>query len=196
MSVEENVEGRIIPLFPLQTTLAAGGRMALRIFEPRYLDMVKEVAGKKESFGIIQILSGQDVGPTPTIAAYGMLATIIDFETLSDGLLGITVQGERPFKIRYTWVQDNGLLRAHILPTTEGEKQIGEKIGPENSGPMDRQVAQGLGITPQEYVDALLNKRVKTQHLESGTLVDGIKLSKPRVIFRYQGRSTHVDLDE
>lgn len=43
-------------------------------------------------FGIVQILSGNDVGPTPTIAAYGTFATIVDFEEFQDKLLGITVQ--------------------------------------------------------------------------------------------------------
>ncbi|HLA74912.1 MAG TPA: LON peptidase substrate-binding domain-containing protein, partial [Gammaproteobacteria bacterium] len=30
----------IIPLFPLHTVLFPGGLLSLRIFEPRYLDMV------------------------------------------------------------------------------------------------------------------------------------------------------------
>ncbi|MBF0380163.1 MAG: LON peptidase substrate-binding domain-containing protein [Magnetococcales bacterium] len=185
-----------IPLFPLATKLVAGEQISLRIFEPRYLDMVKKVAGKKEGFGIVQILEGSDIDYNPTIASFGTLATIIDFETLPENLLGITVLGERHMQIFKTWSQEDGLIMAHVLPVDDSDSLINEEIGPENAGPLDRKVAKGLGIPTQEYVEALLNKRVKTEHLKAGSLVDGIKLNRTRVIFRYQGRSTFIDLDD
>ncbi len=61
---------------------------------------------------------------------------------------------------------------------------------------MDRQIATGLGISTQEYVTALLGKRIQTEHLKPGTVIDGVKLSRSRVIFPYQDRSTYLDLDE
>ncbi|MBF0620947.1 MAG: LON peptidase substrate-binding domain-containing protein [Magnetococcales bacterium] len=105
-----------IPLFPLHTELLPAHQLALRIFENRYLDMVKQVAGKKESFGIVRILAGNDIGETPTTVSQGVLATIIDFETLSDGLLGITILGGRRFQVRQTWVLNNGLMMGRVAP--------------------------------------------------------------------------------
>jgi hypothetical protein len=66
----------------------------------------------------------------------------------------------------------------------------------ENAGEMDRLVAKGLGVPTEEYVEALLNKRVQTQRIEKGSMDNGSKLNKTRIIFRYQGRQTYLDLDE
>ena len=41
-----------LPLFPLRSVLMPGGPMALRVFEPRYLDMVKRRPRSGGSFGI------------------------------------------------------------------------------------------------------------------------------------------------
>ncbi len=185
-----------IPLFPLQLKFRPGDRVSLRIFEPRYLDMVKKVAGKKEGFGIVQITAGGDVGPTPAITTYGTLATIVDFDTLQDKLLGITVLGERQFKIRNTWVEESGLMMGSVEIVAPGDEQINLETSSENAGPLDIQIAKQLGIPTGEYVNALLKKQIKTEHIEPGEIVDGQKLTKTRVIFRYQGRSTYIDIEE
>jgi hypothetical protein len=65
-----------------------------------------------------------------------------------------------------------------------------------NAGAMDIQVAKGLGVPVEEYVEALVGKRVQTERFEKGAVVDGITLEKTRVVFRYQGRQTHLDLDD
>jgi Lon protease-like protein len=185
-----------IPIFPLQLKLQPGQQVPLRIFEPRYLDMVKKVAGKKEGFGIVQITAGGDVGPTPDIKPYGTLATIVDFDTLEDKLLGITILGERQFKIRNTWVEDSGLMMGSVEIVAPGNEEINFETGPDNAGPLDIKIAKQLGIPTREYVNALLKKQIKTEHLEPGDIVDGEKLTKTRVIFRYQGRSTYIDIEE
>lgn len=61
---------------------------------------------------------------------------------------------------------------------------------------MDRLVAKGLGLPVEEYVEALLGKRVQSERLERGTVYKGITLEKPHFIFRYQGRETYLKLDE
>nr|CRH05734.1 Peptidase S16, lon-like protein [Candidatus Magnetococcus massalia] len=114
-----------IPLFPLHAELQPGDHLELRIFEPRYLQMIKRVAGKKEGFGIVQIVAGSDAGPTPVIVDHGILATLVDFEARPDGLLGIKVLGERTFKIDKTWVLDDGLMMGEVtlhddLPPAQG----------------------------------------------------------------------------
>ncbi|MBF0370290.1 MAG: LON peptidase substrate-binding domain-containing protein [Magnetococcales bacterium] len=185
-----------IPLFPLGSELKTGQRLSLRIFEPRYLEMIKRVAGKEEAFGIVRILSGHEVGETPTVVSHATLATIVDFDTLPDGLLGITVLGERPIRIHRTWVQADGLMMALVSPLPPRNQSMSRETHSEDAGPMDYQVAEGLGVPVAEYVQALLGKRVQTERLEAGTIVNGIKLAKTRVIFRYQGRSTYIELDE
>ncbi len=61
---------------------------------------------------------------------------------------------------------------------------------------MDRKVAAGLGVPVEEYVDALLNRRVKTERFEKGSVKDGVILHKTRVVFSYQGRQTYLELED
>jgi len=99
-----------IPLFPLSTVLFPGGRIDLRIFEPRYLDMVRDSARSGSGFGICSIVRGREVGDRAIPAAFGTRAVIEDFATLPDGLLGITARGDRCFHVERTRVRDSGLI--------------------------------------------------------------------------------------
>ena len=49
-----------IPLFPLASVLFPGGRLHLRIFEPRYLDLVRECSRHGSAFGVCLILAGHE----------------------------------------------------------------------------------------------------------------------------------------
>jgi Lon protease-like protein len=101
-----------LPLFPLRTVLFPGGELRLRIFEPRYLDMVKQCARNESGFGVCLILDGNDVGTPATPAAFGTRARIVDFHVGDDGLLGLQVRGDRRFHVLRTRVRDNGLILA------------------------------------------------------------------------------------
>ena len=45
-----------IPLFPLNLVICPGGLVPLRIFEARYLDMVKNCLRNQSSFAIVSVL--------------------------------------------------------------------------------------------------------------------------------------------
>jgi hypothetical protein len=99
-----------LPLFPLNSVLYPGGRLELRIFERRYLDMVRDCARTGAGFGVCLIVRGREVGEPAIPAAFGTSAKIVDFETLPDGLLGITAIGESRFHVDKTRVRDTGLI--------------------------------------------------------------------------------------
>ena len=103
-----------IPLFPLNTVLFPGGEIALRIFEPRYLDMVRACTRGDSPFGVCLILEGSEVGSPATTAAVGTLAHIVDFSCTPEGLLGLRAQGTQRFHLGRTRVRDNGLAHAEI----------------------------------------------------------------------------------
>lgn len=103
-----------IPLFPLSAVLFPGGPLQLRIFEPRYLDMVRECARSGAGFGVCLILQGREVGEPAVPAAVGTLARITDFYTLPDGLLGIAAEGCARFRVLSTRVRDNGLMHGRV----------------------------------------------------------------------------------
>lgn len=110
-----------LPLFPLRTVLFPDGELRLRVFEPRYLDMVKHCSRSGSGFGVCLILDGDEVGRPATPAAFGTLARIVDFNTGDDGLLGLLVRGEARFHVLRTRVRDNGLIVADVdvLPESE-----------------------------------------------------------------------------
>ncbi len=104
----------IIPLFPLNTVLFPEGRLALRIFEVRYLDMVRTCMREASGFGVVLIREGVEAGGPAQTFDVGTLARIVDFDQLGDGLLGITALGERRFRLLTQGVQPDGLRTASV----------------------------------------------------------------------------------
>jgi uncharacterized protein len=103
-----------VPLFPLSTVLYPGGHLQLRIFEPRYLDLVRECTRTGSAFGVCLILEGGEVGAPARPAAVGTLARITDFNNREDGLLGIVTEGGERFRVLRTRVRSDGLLRGEV----------------------------------------------------------------------------------
>jgi Lon protease-like protein len=85
--------------------------LPLRIFETRYVDMVRYCMRERSAFGVVLIRSGTEVGGAGVAqtCAIGTTARIIDFNGLPDGLLGITCLGERKFSVTRHWQQEDGL---------------------------------------------------------------------------------------
>jgi uncharacterized protein len=112
-----------IPLFPLNTVLFPGGPLPLRIFEPRYVDMVRHCMRSGSAFGVVLIRTGGEVGAVARTADIGTTARIVDFSQLPDGLLGLSCLGERRFRILRRWRQEDGLNLAEVewLPVAEPE---------------------------------------------------------------------------
>jgi hypothetical protein len=103
-----------LPLFPLSSVLYPGGRLQLRIFEPRYLDLVRECSRHGSGFGVCLILQGQEAGEPAVPAAVGTLAHITDFHNREDGLLGIVAEGGARFRVARTRVRSDGLVRGEV----------------------------------------------------------------------------------
>lgn len=117
------MSGSDLPLFPLSSVLFPQGTLSLRIFEPRYLDMIRDCARNDSGFGVCLILDGAEVGEPATPAAVGTLARIVDFHSGSDGLLGILARGDRRFRVQHTRVRDDGLIHAQVEWIEEGDMQ-------------------------------------------------------------------------
>lgn len=103
-----------IPLFPLSTVLFPGGYLRLRIFEQRYIDMVRECSHRACNFGVCLVNNSEDSNRPANHMSIGTTAEICDFSTLDDGLLGITAHGRQKFIVKKTRMRDNGLLTAEV----------------------------------------------------------------------------------
>jgi Lon protease-like protein len=103
-----------LALFPLKTVLVPGAVLAIRVFEPRYLDLVRDCGRSGDGFGVCLILQGAETGAVASTAAFGTEARIEDFGTGDDGLLTLHVRGRRRFHVQRTRVRDNGLIVATV----------------------------------------------------------------------------------
>jgi Lon protease-like protein len=102
-----------IALFPLNIVLFPDGSLPLRIFETRYVDMVRRCMRESQAFGVVLIREGNEVGPAETFDV-GTLAKIVDFHQLSDGFLGLSCIGQQRFRIRSRSRQADGLNLAEV----------------------------------------------------------------------------------
>jgi hypothetical protein len=117
-----------LPLFPLQTVLFPGGALSLRIFELRYLDLIKRCHKEKAPFGVVCLTQGREVRTTKETKdapssgpefeqekfhAVGTLALIAEFESPQPGLLMIRCNGGRRFRLRNSEQLRRGLWVGH-----------------------------------------------------------------------------------
>lgn len=102
-----------IALFPLNIVLFPDGPLPLRIFETRYLDMVRRCMRETRGFGVVLIREGREVGPAETFDV-GTMASIVDFHQLADGFLGLSCVGRERFRILSRSRQADGLNLAEV----------------------------------------------------------------------------------
>ncbi len=110
-----NAEVRELPLFPLNTVLFPGGPLPLRIFEPRYLDMISRCLREQSGFAVVLIGEGPENESATSFAATGTEARIVDFDPLEGGLLGISCIGRERVRIVEAWREADGLNRGRVL---------------------------------------------------------------------------------
>lgn len=112
-------ETQDIPLFPLSSVLLPHGRMPLRIFERRYLDLVRDCMRADTGFGVAWIRRGEEVArrgeASPQLGDWGTYARIVDWDQLKDGLLGITIAGQQRFSLLSTRVEASGLVWGEVV---------------------------------------------------------------------------------
>ena len=128
-----------IPLFPLRAVLFPGGTLPLRIFEPRYVDMIRWCMREGKGFGVVLLREGSDVldakdpdskAKEARIYDVGTQAHIIDFDQADNGLLGIAAQGGEKFSVIETDVARDGLMRAQVRLLSEPAQPLSERYDP------------------------------------------------------------------
>jgi uncharacterized protein len=97
---------QVIPIFALGHVLMPGAALPLRIFEPRYRQLLSDVtqAGAERRFGVVALLAGHEVrsgliGDEPTLADVGTMAEIIEVEPDEDGTSALLTVGSSRFQV-------------------------------------------------------------------------------------------------
>lgn len=110
-----DTEPETLPIFPLNTVLFPGGLLPLRVFEARYMDMVRRAMREASRFGVCLIQKGREVGEHGVpIEPIGCRARIDDWNMEQLGVLQIATTGTERFRIRSSRVQPDGLLVAEV----------------------------------------------------------------------------------
>jgi uncharacterized protein len=126
---------RSVPLFPLNTVLFPDGPLALRIFEQRYLRMVRDCLKVDSPFAVALISQGAEVGVAQT-RTIGTLAAIVDWDRSDEGLLTIRARGQQRFRRVAVSRQRDGLYVAEVellpaeapVPTTAADQDLIECV--------------------------------------------------------------------
>lgn len=108
-----------LPLFPLNTVLFPGGRLQLKVFEARYVDMTAACLRSQTPFGVCLIREGGEVGEPAVPEAMGTLAQIRLADMLEPGIFQLDVEGGQRFVIESTRVGGNHLLIGEVQLKTE-----------------------------------------------------------------------------
>ncbi|WP_298208110.1 LON peptidase substrate-binding domain-containing protein [Acidovorax sp.] len=92
-----------LPLFPLSSVLFPGGALALRVFEVRYLDMVRKCHQAGAPFGVVALTQGHEVrqagAPEERFHDIGTLAVIEHIDYPRPGLITLQCHGSQRFRI-------------------------------------------------------------------------------------------------
>jgi Lon protease-like protein len=82
-----------LPLFPLPLVLLPNELLPLHIFEPRYRQMLKDVALDKNMFGITYFNPSESFLEKPGTSTIGCVAEVREAQTLADGRSNILTIG-------------------------------------------------------------------------------------------------------
>lgn len=111
--------------------LFPGGRLPLKLFEQRYLEMATKCLKDSAAFGVCLIQEGGEVGAAALPYPVGTIARIATWDMPQLGVLHIVALGEQRFRIRERRVEANGLARAAV-----------ELLGEESDGPIPADAAR------------------------------------------------------
>jgi uncharacterized protein len=88
-----------IPLFLLRTVLFPHMPLSLHVFEDRYKQMLQDCLESGQSFGVVAIREGEEVGGEARPCDVGTVARIVHVEQLDDGRMNLIISGASRFRV-------------------------------------------------------------------------------------------------
>jgi uncharacterized protein len=113
-----------VPIFPLNAVLYPGAALPLRIFEVRYIDMVRDRLKGDKPFGVCLIREGAEVGAPAVPETVGCLARIAECDVEQPPVLKVRAEGLERFRIVSTATTPQGLIVGEV-----------ERFAPEPAAP-------------------------------------------------------------
>ncbi len=103
-----------LPLFPLGATLFPGGRLGLKVFEQRYIELAKARIADGELFGVVTLTGGFEVGVEQAFAKVGTAVRVLSFDMPQAGIFMLDVVGEDRFEVVGSSTEKSGLTHATV----------------------------------------------------------------------------------
>ena len=136
---------RTLPLFPLRTVLFPGGRLPLKVFEQRYIDLAKGCIADDAPFGVCMITEGEEVLTAPggegvQFAGVGTLARIAHWDMPAVngqlGILHILAAGGERFQVHAHRTEPSSLVVGEVsaiapeprVPLAESQRPMAKLV--------------------------------------------------------------------
>lgn len=131
-----------LPMFPLGMTLLPGAAVPLHVFEPRYVEMVRDLLADDRDdldFGVVMIERGHEVGGGDVRADVATLGRIVELQALPDDRYALVVLGIERVRVE-RWLDDAPYPRAEVAPWADdpGDDDLAERV--------DELLAAGRGL--------------------------------------------------
>jgi Lon protease-like protein len=117
--VTEVTDTETLPMFPLGTVLFPSMLLPLRVFEPRYREMMRVCLDGDGRFGVVMIERGSEVGGGDTRASIGTAASIVQAQELPDGQWRLLALGTSRFRVD-EWLPDDPFPQARVASWCDG----------------------------------------------------------------------------
>ncbi|OUR78445.1 hypothetical protein A9Q83_07380 [Alphaproteobacteria bacterium 46_93_T64] len=165
----------IIPVFPLTgALLLTTGQLPLNIFEPRYLDMVRDAMEGPRVIGIVQPKDPDDPSHEPALYTIGCAGKICEFSELPDGMYQITLEGMSRFRIIEEVAERTTIYRQ----VKADYKPFNHDRIPSNSDQIDRHALQSVLKNFLEFEDEEADWEA-LNHLADDNLINSLSMICP-----------------
>jgi uncharacterized protein len=135
-----------LAMFPLESAFLPNQDLPLRIFEPRYVALVRHCVETGEPFGVVLIERGREVGGGDSRSDVGVLSRIV--ECVEEGADRYSLRCRTDERIRVReWLPDDPYPRASVLPWPD---EVGDTVTPAQVVDVEDRIAEARGAALPE----------------------------------------------
>jgi Lon protease-like protein len=141
-----------LPLFPLGTVLFPGSELPLQVFEPRYVQLLRDLSeqGPRERmFGVVSLQRGNEVGADghPVLAPTGTTARLTSIRSAQGGPTGVVLIIETVGSDRF---------RLESFEATETPYYVGEITWLEDAAADPQELARAAAEASRAYEEYVI----------------------------------------
>ncbi len=120
-------------MFPLSAVLFPGAPLPLRVFEPRYRQLVADIMTSDREFGVVLIARGSEVGGGDQRHSTGTIATVEALSEIEGGQFALLARGTQRFRVK-RWLAEDPYPRAEV-------ERVREDLGDASAPHVERALA-------------------------------------------------------